>query len=144
MAEIPTPTSGYAASSRSRPLGVTILAILMIIGGLLNLFSALSGYTILDMAWSGISGIIGLILGISMWQLTPWARKASMIWYIISLLMSFVLVFALSSILGSLLGGLVFMVLLIALLPAIVIDLIIILYLNSGGVKAAFEGVGGW
>jgi hypothetical protein len=143
MAEIPTPTGGTPAT-KSRPLGITILAILMVLGGIVNLAGLAASYTIFDLAWSGIAGIIGLILGFSMWQLIPWARKAAMFWYIITIIIVFVEVFALSAILGSLLGGLAFMVLMIAMLPGLVIDLIILLYLNSAGVKAAFEGVGGW
>ncbi|RDE15319.1 MAG: hypothetical protein C4K48_04555 [Candidatus Thorarchaeota archaeon] len=144
MAEIPTPTSGSSASSRSRPLGITILAILMFLGGIFNLYGIVTSYTYFDMAWSAIAGILGLILAVAMWKLIPWARKVSLIWYIISLIMVLAMIFYLGGLLGVLLGPLVIMVLLIAALPAIVIDLIIIFYLNSGGVKAAFEGVGGW
>ncbi len=150
VAEIPTPT-GYTAGTKSRPLGVTILALLMMIGGLLNLIGFASPYGILYSAYVVVSGILGLILGIAMWQLIPWARKAAIIWYIISLLLSIVMVFFVAAIieeLGSLLPGympgLGMMMAVIAIIPSLIISLIIILYLNSGGVKAAFQEVGGW
>jgi len=146
MAEIPTPSG--TTTTKSRPLGVTILAILMIIGGILNLAGLAGSYGLLDMAWTGIAGIIGLVLGIAMWQLIPWARKAALLWYIISLIMTIVITFFVVVpaivLLFPQLAGLAMSMALIAVLPSLVISLIIILYLNSGGVKAAFEGVGGW
>jgi hypothetical protein len=143
IAEIPTPT--VTSGTKSRPLGITILAILMILGGLLNLFGIAGSYGLLDMAWSGIAGVIGLILGYSMWQLIPWARQAALIWYIISMIMTLVIWFVIvMPIMVLLLGPMAFSVGLIAIMPSLVISLIIIIYLNSGGVKAAFEGVGGW
>jgi hypothetical protein len=152
VAEIPTPT-GYSAGTKERPFGITILAILMMLGGLLNLISLPTafgpyGYGPIYAAWSGIAGIIGLVLGYSMWTLTPWARKAAIIWYIISLLMSFILAYVLayllSAILESILPGFGLITVIITMIPAMIIDLIVILYLNSGGVKAAFQEVGGW
>ncbi|MFW9907539.1 MAG: hypothetical protein ACFFEF_03115 [Candidatus Thorarchaeota archaeon] len=143
MAEIPTPVS--APSGGSRPLGVSILAILMILGGIFSLIGAPAsfgpfGYGPIYGVYSLIAGLIGLVLGFSMWQLVPWARKAAIIWYIIGLLMSFVL----SLLIGSILGSFGIAVMMIAMIPSIIIDLIIILYLNTSGVKAAFQGVGGW
>lgn len=117
----------------------------MILGGLLSLFGLSGAYSVYDMAWSGIAGIIGLILGYAMWTLIPWARKAALLWYIISLIMTLVIWFAvLLPVLALLFGPLAYSVGLIAILPSLVISLIIILYLNTSGVKAAFEGVGGW
>ena len=145
MAEIPTPTG--TTGTKSRPLGVTILAILMILGGILNLAGLATSYGIYDMAWTGIAGVIGLILGIAMWQLIPWARKAALLWYIISLIMTIVITFLVVIPIIALIpgmAGLAMSIAMIAILPSLVITLIIILYLNSGGVKAAFEGVGGW
>jgi len=143
VAEIPTPVS--APSGGSRPLGVSILAILMILGGIISLIDAPVsfgpyGYGALYGIYTVIAGIFGLVLGFSMWQLTPWARKAAIIWYIIGLLMSFVF----SLLLGSLFGSFGLAVMMIAMAPSIIIDLIIIIYLNTSGVKAAFQGVGGW
>jgi len=145
VAEIPTPT-GYSSQAKSRPLGITILAILMILGGLLNLMG-ISGsfyYTPVYGIYTAVSGVLGLILGIAMWQLIPWARKAAILWYIISLLISAVLVFYLGAIIDTILPGLGTMTAMISIIPSLVIGLIIILYLNSGGVKAAFQEVGGW
>jgi len=41
MAEIPTPTTGYSSPSGDRPLGVTILAILQLLGGVLSIIAGL-------------------------------------------------------------------------------------------------------
>lgn len=143
IAEIPTPSG--TSGTKSRPLGISILAILMILGGLLNLFGIASSYSLFDMAWSGIAGIIGLILGYAMWTLIPWARKAALLWYIISLIMTLVIWFVLVlPLMVALLGPMAFSIGLIAIIPSLAISLIIILYLNTSGVKAAFEGVGGW
>jgi hypothetical protein len=143
VAEIPTPT-GYSAGTKSRPLGVTILALLMMIGGILNLLGFVSPYGIIYSAYTVVTGILGLILGIAMWQLIPWARKVAIIWYIISLLLSFVMVMYVGALLDALYPGLGTMTAMIAMIPTLIISLIIILYLNSGGVKAAFQEVGGW
>ncbi|TFG32227.1 hypothetical protein EU527_10700 [Candidatus Thorarchaeota archaeon] len=125
---------------------MTILAILMILGGLFNLLGAPASYTMLDLIWSVIAGLLGLALGLAMWQLIPWARKAALLWYIISLVMTFVISFVVVLPVIELLVGpaMALSVMMIALIPSTIISLIIILYLNSGGVKAAFEGVGGW
>ena len=101
-------------------------------------------YGILYLAYSGIAGIIGLILGYSMWTLTPWARKAAIIWYIISLLLSIVMTAFIAAIIDAIYPGLGTMTATIAILPSLIISLIVILYLNTGGVKAAFQEVGGW
>ena len=145
MAEIPTPT-GYSSGKRERPLGVTILAILMMLGGLLSLMGLASAtmYGVLYLAYSGVAGIIGLILGYSMWTLTPWARKAAIIWYIISLLLSIVMTAFIAAIIDAIYPGLGTMTAIIAILPSLIISLIVILYLNTGGVRAAFQEVGGW
>jgi hypothetical protein len=117
----------------------------MILGGLFNLMGIASSYALLDMAWSGIAGIIGLILGFAMWQLIPWARKAALLWYIINMVMTLIIWFVVViPVLVLLVGPLAYSVGLFALIPSLGISLIIILYLNSGGVKAAFEDVGGW
>ena len=61
MAEIPTPTTGYSAPSGDRPLGVTIIAVLQILGGLAGLYFA--SLIILAAALIPILGFLFLILG---------------------------------------------------------------------------------
>ena len=139
MAEIPTPTEGYSAPAKKRPLGVTILAILMILGAVLNLISvpgSLWMYGALYTGYTALMGIINLIIGIALFQIIPWSRMAAIIMQLIGLILGLILAFAL----GALFGGFGVMVMLIAMAPSIVISLIIIIYLMQGSIKAAFEG----
>jgi len=140
MAEIPTPTTGYSAPARSRPLGVTILAILLILGAVLNLASipgSLTFYGILYTGYTALMGIINLIIGIALFQLMPWSRMAAIIMQVIGLVLGLVLSVWLG---GILFGGLGITLMLMAMAPSIIISLIVIIYLMQGSVKAAFEG----
>lgn len=139
MAEIPTPTTGYSAPAKSRPLGVTILAILLILGAVLNLIGTptnLLAYGFLYGGYYVLMAIINLIIGIALFQMIPWSRMAAIIMQLLSLVIGLVLTFAI----GSLLGGLFLSVMLIAMVPSILISLIVIIYLMQGSIKAAFEG----
>ncbi|KXH73747.1 MAG: hypothetical protein AM326_10395 [Candidatus Thorarchaeota archaeon SMTZ-45] len=140
MAEIPTPTTGYSAPTKSRPLGVTILAILLILGAILNLISVPGGlilYGALYTGYTALIGIINLIIGIALFQMIPWSRMAAIIMQVISLVIGL----ALSVVLGGMLfGALGISIMLMAMLPGIIISLIVIIYLMQGSIKAAFEG----
>ena len=129
MAEIPTPTTGYSAPSGERPLGVTILAVLEIIVGLLGLFS---GFTLLTLgamvpfigAFAALLGAVVLIIGIvdviigwGLWSLKSWAWMVALIVNIINLILNAIQ---------------------LAWLGAI-INLIIILYLQQGDIKSRFR-----
>jgi len=138
MAEIPTPTTGYSAPAKKRPLGVTILAILLILGGVLNLIGTPANlfYGALYAGYYALIAIVDLIIGIALFQMIPWSRMAAIIMQVISLVIGFVMAFWI----GSLLGGMFLSLLLIAMAPSIVISLIVIIYLMQGSIKAAFEG----
>lgn len=139
MAEIPTPTTGYSAPAKSRPLGVTILAILLILGAVLNLIGTPTNFLAYGFLYGGyyvLMAIINLIIGIALFQMIPWSRMAAIIMQLLSLVIGLVLTFAI----GSLLGGLFLSVMLIAMVPSILISLIVIIYLMQGSIKAAFEG----
>lgn len=139
MAEIPTPTTGYSAPAKSRPLGVTILAILLILGAVLNLLGTSTNFLVYGFLYGGyyvLMAIINLIIGIALFQMIPWSRMAAIIMQLLSLVIGLVLTFAI----GSLLGGLFLSVMLIAMVPSILISLIVIIYLMQGSIKAAFEG----
>ena len=139
MAEIPTPTMGYAAPARSRPLGVTILAILLILGAVFNLATIPTGlafYPLYYIAYTALISIINLIIGIALFQLISWARMAAIIMQVLGLLLSAVMTVAVMGIMG----GMFFSFVLISMLPSIIISLIVIIYLMQGSVKAAFEG----
>jgi hypothetical protein len=129
MAEIPTPTTGYSAPSGERPLGVTILAVLEIIGGILSIIGGFGVVTLamllgplgfLFMILGAITlllGIIALVIGWGLWSLKSWAWMAALIINLINLILN---------------------VLSAGWLPAI-INLIIIIYLQQGDIKSRFR-----
>jgi len=122
MAEIPTPTSGYSAPSAERPLGVTILALLQIIGGILSLIGGSIFFIIPFIGWI-IGGIIvilallDLVIGWGLWSMKSWAWMAAIILNIISLIIAIPTFDYIS----------------------IIIALIIILYLQQGDIKSRFR-----
>ncbi len=69
-----------------RSKGVTILSVIMVIGGIIGLYKALNStsssiYEIfIQFAFSGLS----ILFGVSLFLLKVWARKATIILYIIS------------------------------------------------------------
>lgn len=122
MAEIPTPTSGYSAPSADRPLGVTILALLQIIGGVLSLLAGSVLFLIPFFGWilGGIIVILALldlVIGWGLWAMKSWAWMAAIILNIISLIMAIPTTDYIS----------------------IIISLIIILYLQQGDIKSRFR-----
>ncbi|MHA1965434.1 MAG: hypothetical protein ACXACG_10340 [Candidatus Thorarchaeota archaeon] len=127
MAEIPVAQTGYSGPSE-RPLGVTIIAALQLIGAVVLIFG---GYTALlagaVIPWLGalaaliggvmiIFGIFGFIIGWGLWTLKSWAWMVAFILNLLSV------IFALLSF----------------DLISLIIPLIIVIYLNQGEVKAAF------
>ena len=138
MAEIPTPTTGYAAPVKKRPLGVTILAILLILGGVLNLVTTPMNlyYGAVYAGYYALISIIDLIIGIALFQMIPWSRMAAIIMQVIGLVIGFIMVFWVGSIFESILPG----ASMILMIPSLIISLIVIIYLMQGSIKAAFEG----
>jgi len=145
MAEIPTPATDYSAQSKKRPLGITVISILMILGALLNL-AGTPGNMILYGALYGIFylalGAFDLIIGIALFQLIPWARIVAIIMQIIGLVLGFIVTAYVGALLESLLPG-YSVILYMAMIPSVIISLIVILYLMQGSVKAAFDS-GKW
>jgi hypothetical protein len=129
MAEIPTPTSGYSAPSGGRPLGVTIIAILNILGGLFQIFAAyiammaamlLGPLGFLFVIIGGVLlllGLVSIIIGWGLWSLKSWAWMVALIVNIINLILN---IFSAGWI-------------------SAIINLIIILYLFQGDVKSRFR-----
>lgn len=128
MAEIPIadPGPGYGASTE-RPLGVTILAILQILGGLMMLvlgaLATLAGLLFILFAIVGVAmvilGFLGLIVGFGLWGLKSWAWTWAMIVNILTIILG---LFDLASNFVS-----------------IVISLIIVIYLNQPDIKRRFR-----
>ncbi len=135
MAEIPTPTTGYSSPSKNRPLGITILSILLIlgaIGGLLSIPLNIGLYGILYGGYSAIMGVVNLVIGVGLFKLLPWSRTAAIIMEGIGIAAGLVLGFVLFGSLG-----------LMIMLPASIIPIIVIIYLMQGSIKASFES-GQW
>jgi len=121
----------------NRPTGVAILAILLILGAVLNLISIMSSiliYGIIYGAYTGILGVVNLIIGISLWGMQPWARKAAIIIEVIGIITSILMVLWITT-LFPLLGSL----LLISIAPSMIIPIIVIIYLMQNSIKEAFE-----
>ena len=127
MAEIPVSTPDFGGPAE-RPLGVTIIALLQMIGAVLLIFggygalilgTAIGPFGFLAAILGGfllIFGIIGFIVGWGLWTLKSWA------WMIAFILNLLSVIFALLS----------FDII------SLIIPLIIVIYLNQGEVKAAF------
>lgn len=145
MAEIPTPATGYSAQKKSRPLGITIISLLMILGAVMNLLGTPSNmiiYGVLYGLFYAALGAVDLIIGIALFQLIPWSRIVAIIMQVIGLVLGFVVAAWLGGMLELIMPG-ASMLLYMAMVPSLIISLIVILYLMQGSVKAAFES-GEW
>ncbi|MHA2356466.1 MAG: hypothetical protein ACXADC_14915 [Candidatus Thorarchaeota archaeon] len=127
MAEIPVSQPDFGGTNE-RPMGVTIIALLQIIssvimlgGGYLLVFvGAGLGFFGLGLLFRGvflIVGAIGFIIGWGLWTLKSWAW---MIAFILNLVVVIIALIGFDII-------------------SLIIPLIIVIYLNQGEVKAAFE-----
>ncbi|RLI57155.1 MAG: hypothetical protein DRP09_03915 [Candidatus Thorarchaeota archaeon] len=127
MAEIPTPTTSYSGPSGDRPRGITILAVLEFLGGLVQV---IAGFTIVSLGTvypNGLSvvlgaltlllGFVALVIGWGLWSLKSWAWMTALIINLINLIVNIVSF----SILGA------------------IINLIIIIYLQQADIKSRFR-----
>src|SRR2546425_5818390 len=113
---------------RSRPLGITIIAIIMAIYGILGIIAGIgllsAGATALGVS-SLILGVLQLILAWGLWTLQRWAFWATVILQVLALING---IFTLTQ--GNAASGIV----------AIVIALIVLIYLFADrNVRAAFR-----
>ena len=124
----------------ARPTGVSIIAILLILGGALGLFAIPGNFLLYGLIFGAIYsaiGVVNLIVGISMWGMKPWSRQVAIIMQIIGMIN----IIGTAALFGAIIpGGFIFI--LIGFAPSVVISLIVILYLMQGSIKAAFEAVG--
>jgi hypothetical protein len=129
---------------RERPLGITILAVLAIIGGIFLLLGGLALLALGGVAasqgdsvsgalggFAAILGIVTLVLailylafGVGAWMLKPWAWTLGVVSQVLSLLIALVQIILGSSITGQIVG--------------IIISAVILYYLFTPNVKAAF------
>jgi len=81
-----------------RPLGVTILAILWILAGLVLLFGGLSTALVGGLAFGAVGGLLGIVwiiwgivelaIGIGSWQGWPWVWTVGIVLAVLSVLMA--------------------------------------------------------
>lgn len=126
MAEIPVadPGAGYGAGGE-RPLGVTILAILQMLGGIIALIGGIGGIALMYFlpllgilgAVLLIVGLIELFVGYGLWGMKSWAWTWAMIINILNIILSIVQF----DIVG------------------LIIPLIIVIYLNQPDIKSRFR-----
>ena len=140
-------TSGAAA----RPTGITILSILALIGGIFSLIGALgliAGGALIGGALGGVEGatlgglafVFGIItLGFAVaylafayggWTLKPWAWMLGVIMSLASIVWQVIAAFASGDLVGSLVS--------VSGVVNLAIPAIILYYLNTPAVKAAF------
>lgn len=113
--------------NRSRPLGITIIAIIMAIYGILGIIDgiALMGFNAATGVITLILGVLELILAWGLWNLQKWAYWTTVVLEVLALINS---IFALSQ--GNVAAGVI----------GIVIALIILVYLFADQyVRAAFR-----
>jgi uncharacterized membrane protein (DUF2068 family) len=126
---------------KKRPTGITILAILALIGGIFMVLAgilALTGSAFLATQGEGgvavlaiiiglimlVAGVLNLVFAVGAWSLKPWAWTLGIIVQVISLVMAIVQ--------GATSGNWGNQAL------SIIIAIIILYYLNTRGVKEAF------
>ncbi len=122
MAEIPIPTTGYSAPSGDRPLGVTILAILQILGGFLGLLAASIFFIVPFWGWIiggflAIFALLDVVIGWGLWSMKSWAWMVAIILNIIGIIIGIPT--------ADWLG--------------IIISIIVILYLQQPDIKSRFR-----
>jgi hypothetical protein len=132
-APAPTASSG-SGSTGARPTGITILAVLAAIGGILGLFG---GFVVL-LAGTAIFGGAGALLGIAalayaglliaaaygFWTLQPWAWPLGVAVAVFGIVISILYILGGQSIASQILG--------------IVVDGVILYYLNQPTIRSLF------
>ena len=97
----PTPTEGQSVNAEarlSRPTGITILAILAAIGGVLSVVGAVgllaaggvSGLVLILLLLTLAFGVLYLVLAYGLWTLRPWAWTLGVGLMVASILLTFV------------------------------------------------------
>jgi len=121
-------------SSKQRPGGITILAVLLVIGGVLSILAGLglmalsstvaagSGYTLFGLL-TLVLGIIDLGLAVGLWTLQPWAYWGTIVIEVINIVLTLILM------LGSYGSS----------ITSLIIPVIVVIYMfTNQNVKTAF------
>ncbi len=116
-----------AVQQQQRPLGVTILAVLAFLGGLLNLYFGLTGigFALLYGLLLIVVGLAQLAFGYGAWTGKPWAWMLGLGLYVLNVVLQIVFLIIGSATIGSI------------IIP-IVIAAVIIYYLMTPDVKKFF------
>ncbi|MGV9104027.1 MAG: hypothetical protein ACOC38_02280 [Promethearchaeia archaeon] len=125
MAEIPMADTDEPSGNKGRPLGITVLAILQMIGALITLglgvtimaFGSISPFYVIMGGSLVIFGLISFYVGYGLWTMKSWAWKLAMIVNIINI------------VIGVITQNWV----------GIIIPLIIVIYLNQEDIKQRFR-----
>lgn len=124
---------------KQRPRGVTIIAIIMIIGGVASLFAIASGpFGIV----SSVLGIVYLVMGYGLFKGNRWAWTGTIISLIVGIIVGIIsTTFSITntSAVSSISPGMILIISIIVLSISIGIDIIIICYLYRPHVKAYFS-----
>jgi uncharacterized membrane protein HdeD (DUF308 family) len=115
--------ANFMESQKHRPLGVTIVAILLIVVGIISIISGLVLLIILIGIIPLALGIAYLVMAYGLWKGLNWARIISLILAGIGIVMGIVYIIQ-----NNLSGGII----------TIIINGVIIYYLNRPNVKAFF------
>jgi hypothetical protein len=115
-----------------RPTGVTIIAILLWIVGVLNI---ISGFAVMDDLSTGAGlvqiaiGAAAVVFGVGCWQLQRWARTGTMVLMALNALSIIVIWIQYGD-----------RIIVSRVIFPLIINVVVILYLMQSEVKAAFEG----
>lgn len=121
----------------TRPLGVSIIAVIYIIGSIYSVLNSITSLTVITLPydlWLVIIGIIKIIVGYHLWNMRVWARKAVIVLELMDMASSSFILMA-----HPLLIYIPLEFKLAALIPMIFISLIIIGYLMQSRIIQAFE-----
>lgn len=119
----------------ARPTGVTIIAALMIIGGVLGIIGSIAIIGLLGTMGFGVGALIGivalassvlsLVAGIGLWQLKPWGWTLAFAIAVINIVVNIISVLTDNNTIAGVAVN-------------TIINAIVIYYLNTPAVKAAF------
>ena len=116
----------FTGAARKRPLGITIIAILLFISAVIEILGGISSVTLTGtlsavlLGWFPlVMGVLELILAWGLWTLKPWAYWGTLVVEIVNILIHFFGFLGLprtNSALAVISGGIVYIIIVIYLL----------------------------